>query len=131
MQLTVTRRWFSGASTVGILSVDGVFQCYTLEPRADQSNGKPYCIPLGSYKIALSWSRKFQTIMPHVLDVPGFTEIEIHWGNYPRDTEGCLLVGLHRYDDLIGGSRVAWAQLMEKLKKAQGDILIAYEKEKV
>ena len=61
--------------------------------------------------------------VPHVLNVPGFDEIEIHPGNFPGDTEGCLLVGFTRLPDMIESSRAAFADLMARLK---GDIQITY-----
>jgi len=51
MQLTVNRKWHSPNSTIGTLSIDGQYFCNTLEPRADRSQGKPYCIPAGTYSV--------------------------------------------------------------------------------
>lgn len=124
MNITVERMWFTANSTVGEMSLDGAFFCYTLEPRADQSQGKPYCIPAGQYAVTLQMSARFQMITPHVMDVPGFAEIEIHPGNYPKDTEGCCLVGSTRETDFVGNSRATFAQLMSQLQA--GPITITY-----
>jgi hypothetical protein len=126
MQLTVTRSWFTPQSTQGTLDINGVFQCYTLEPRKDQSQGKPYCIPVGTYRVMCQWSNHFQRITPHLLNVPGFTEVEIHPGNFPRDTEACLLVGETRYPDLIGNSDLAFDVLMEAVS-SEPEIWITYQ----
>lgn len=125
MELRVNRRWFTERSTCGILYVDSVFECFTLEPRKSQADGKPYCIPEGAYKVALLTSDHFDAVTPHVLNVPGFTAIEVHWGNYPKDTKGCTLVGLGHYDDLVSASRTAFGRLMVKLENQQ-DINITY-----
>lgn len=124
MNITVERMWFTPNSTVGEMSLNGVFFCYTLEPRADQSQGKPYCIPAGQYPVTLQMSARFQMITPHVMNVPGFEEIEIHPGNYPKDTEGCCLVGSTRDTDFVGNSRATFAQLMPQLQP--GPITITY-----
>ena len=126
MQLTVTRVWHTDLSTCGTLDVDGVFQCYTLEPRADQSRGKPYCIPAGNYVVTLAWSNHFQCLTPHIENVPGFTEIEIHWGNFPKDTEGCTIVGQTHTPDFVGFSKKAFLALMQKLV-GQKQISITYK----
>ena len=130
MRLTVTRRQGTALSTPGLLDINGVFECYTLEPphrdapdrlatpRADSSHQKPCAIPAGTYKIAFASSPRFNTVTPRVLAVPGFTAIEIHWGNFPRDTHGCLLVGQTRAPDFVGNSREAFHALMAKLAPA-------------
>lgn len=129
MNLSVIRDKFTPQSTTSQVAIDGVFQCYGLEPRADKSHGKPYCIPAGTYQVLIEMSPRFGFETPHVQDVPGFTEIEIHLGNYPTDTEGCLVVGESRDVDFVGGSAVAFAALMAKLKTAENAITITYSDE--
>lgn len=117
MDILVQRKWFTSQSTSGEMSLDGKFFAYTLEPRQDQSKGKPFAIPAGLYQVRLLPSDHFQCTTPHVLNVPGFDEIEIHWGNYPKDTEGCTLIGLTRLVDFVGNSKMAFNQLMAQLAK--------------
>ena len=109
------------------MSVDGEFYCYTMEPRQDQSEGKPFCIPAGSYGVDLLPSAHFQMITPHVRNVPGFTEIEIHPGNYPKDTEGCTLVGEDRGADQVYRSKPAFDRLMTLLRATHDKISITYK----
>lgn len=129
MKLLVTRNTFTGLSTVGELAVDGLHFGYTLEP--PKRDYKPHCIPLGTYDVTIRWSPKHARLIPHVENVPGFEEIEIHVGNFPKDTEGCLLVGKVKgaKPDYIGLSRVAFDDLFQRMadaKEAGEDISISY-----
>jgi hypothetical protein len=117
MLLTAHRAWFTPNSTQGSLSIDGVFFCYTMEPRKDRSQGKPYCIDCGTYEVRLLWSNHFQRITPHLLNVPNFTLIEIHPLNFPHQTEGCLGVGQFRHPDVLGNSDAAFNALMKELRE--------------
>lgn len=138
MRLEVRRRWEDGTCTEGELHIDGTFFCYTLEDIVRAAGVKvpgQTAIPpqLGQqamiYKVTLAMSAKHGMIVPHVLDVPMFVAIEIHWGNWAKDTEGCLLVGMTRGADFIGSSKVAFQKLMDVLTPAFGrheDITIMY-----
>lgn len=107
MKATVTRTTKSAESVIGMLDLDGVFQCYTLEPARH--------IPAGTYDVQMMWSNRFQRMTPHVLSVPGFTAIEWHNGNYPGNTEGCTLVGETKGQDFVGNSVIALDKLLPKL----------------
>jgi hypothetical protein len=109
----IARHWFTELSVSGLMDIDGVFQCYTLEP--PQRAEKPCAIPAGTYQVILMWSNHFGRVTPHVLNVPGFTEIEWHHGNYPKDTEGCALVGTSRGPDVVLNSDQAFVEMMSKL----------------
>src|SRR5882724_4436104 len=104
-------------------------ECYTLElPNKD---GKPgSCIPQGTYKVILNHSPKFSgdrtfdeltarmgllPLMPEIVGIPGRSNIRIHWGNDPSNTEGCILLGETRSEDFIGESRAAFASFYAKL----------------
>ena len=112
MQLAVRRVWCTSQSTISSVYVDGIFECYGLEPPKGALR-----IPAGTYEVIIGWSPKFERLMPRLQAVPGWPndDVEIHWGNYPSNTEGCLLVGETRDVDFVGASRAAFDTLYAKL----------------
>jgi len=124
VRMTVQRQWLTESSTGGQLSIDGRFQCFTLEPPVRAV--KPYCIPAGTYRVLLLESPRFGFVTPHVLNVPEFTEIEIHPGNYPRDTHGCCLVGNTHTPDFVGYSKAAFDALMLNLLADPENLFLTY-----
>jgi hypothetical protein len=108
--------------TPGDLFVDGEHAAVTLEPRL--SHPEYPAIPYGTYDVTVRptynarlWTPTDERLLPHVENVPGRRGIEIHAGNCPDDTEGCILVGTQRADTLneILESRRALVALMERL----------------
>ena len=121
MELELLRDRFTAVSTTGKLVVNGDFECYTLEdvsrPYPDKVP-KETCIWPGTYKVVIDFSNRFQKLMPHVLDVKMFEGIRIHAGNYPVDTEGCILLGQTRSTDFVGSSVKAFNAFFVKLQEA-------------
>jgi len=121
MNLTVTRQIADNECTIGQMSVDGIFECYTLEP-PPLPNIDPIapkgCIPPGTYNVTITFSGHFQRDMPLVNDVPNFSEIRIHPGNFPANTEGCCCVGETSGKDQILQSVAAFEPLFAKIKTA-------------
>ena len=119
MNLRVIREPSTVAATLGILLIDGVFTCWTLEDvvRAVKIPGET-AIPAGRYDVRLSLSQRFQKLLPEILAVPGFTGIRIHAGNTQADTAGCLLVGRIRAYDRVEESKLALMNVMEHLRRA-------------
>ena len=122
VNMTLTRRWFTERSTIGVLTVDSLHECYALEDqyrpgdiRVVKVAGRT-AIPLGRYRVVLDFSPRFGTTLTRLLDVPGFDGIRIHAGNTDADTEGCILVGTVREPDRILASRVALDALMAKIR---------------
>ena len=119
MNLRVIREPSTVAATMGILLIDGVFTCWTLEDvvREVKIPGET-AIPAGRYEVRLSLSQRFQKLLPEILTVPGFTGIRIHAGNTQADTAGCLLVGRVRAYDRVEESKLALMHVMEHLRRA-------------
>ena len=122
MKLELVRKVKTGESTIGTLSIDGVFQCYTLEDvvRSGEKVWGQTAIPCGEYRVMLTMSPRFKRILPLIVDVPGFDGIRIHPGNTAKDTDGCILVGTSSGVDFIGSSRVAFEALYSKLQNTSG-----------
>jgi len=135
MKLTVVRTQFGTDATNGILLVDGLFECYTLE---DQYQAVKVmhetCIPEGTYDIKFRTVGGFHTKyaerygnshygMLHLHDVPNFTYILIHTGNSDEHSSGCLIVGETQQDldisddGFIGHSGKAYLKLYNKVAK--------------
>ena len=51
-----------------------------------------YLIPAGLYRVAVTLSPRFQTLMPLLLNVPHRSGIRIHWGSKPGHSQGCILL---------------------------------------
>lgn len=126
MNLTLKRTLRSDRFTSGELSIDGIFQCWTMEDKErDLSKGcgnklkAQTAIPPGKYEMVISFSNRFQKYMPLLLNVPCFDGIRIHSGNTEVDSEGCILVGKERTTGRIMESRKAFAELMAKLSKVE------------
>jgi len=133
VKLTVIRTQFGKDATNGMLFIDGVFECYTLE---DQYQAVKVmhetCIPEGTYDINFrktggfhaKYTERYKNAhygMLHIQDVPNFTYILIHTGNSDEHTSGCLIVGETQQDldiskdGFIGSSAVAYKKMYAKV----------------
>ena len=137
MKLTVVRTQFGADATNGLLFINGIFECFTLEDEVrDVKVHSESAIPLGEYKIKLRtvggfhqkytdrYGVAFHKGMLELQDVPNFQYILIHTGNTDQHTAGCLLVGETQQDldrgkdGFIGGSGDAYKKMYPKVLKA-------------
>lgn len=105
MHVAIERFAADAESTLGLMFLDGLFACFTLEDQhqADKVAGETR-IPAGRYRLGLRtvggfhqrytarfgpWHRG----MIQILDVPNFTHVLMHIGNDDDDTDACVLVG--------------------------------------
>lgn len=128
MKLALQRLVYTPQSTCGNLYVNDALECWTLElPSKDGMPGS--AIPAGTYPVILapspkflavndSWVQQYASAMPHIQPIPGRSLIMIHWGNYPSNTDGCVLVGKSHQNDSIGESRQAFSELYPLIKSA-------------
>jgi hypothetical protein len=117
VELLLARKWFSPVATVGELFVAGRHQCFTLEDFVREGEKVPgaTAIPTGRYALKVNYSRRFNMVLPILVDVPQFSGVRIHAGNTHEDTSGCILVGKEREPDAIRNSRVALGELLDVL----------------
>lgn len=121
MLVQLKRHWFTEKTSIGLVIVDGVHFCFSLEDvaRADGVKiPKVTAIPAGEYELTIDDSTRFKRPMPHILDVPGFDGIRIHWGNRPEDTEGCPILGYEKNLDAVWKSVKAFDDFFAKLDAA-------------
>lgn len=121
MKLLLKRAASKHQCTLGDLYADDEWVCYTLEDEVQTGpkvSGKT-AIPAGTYTVTIDLSTRFGRLMPHVLDVPGFTGIRIHPGNTAENTDGCILVGNTKGVASIGSSRAAYSVLFALLSEAK------------
>lgn len=135
MNLELKRVKLGEDYTIGRLSLDGRFLCYTLEDTVREVIGEPVAnwkiqnktaIPAGVYPVIITMSARFKIRLPLLMDVPGFSGVRIHTGNSSKDTEGCILVG-STWDGSsgwIGSSKVAFSLLFPILDQAKEPITI-------
>src|SRR5690606_16023518 len=122
-------------TTLSHLYIGGLFCCYLLEDslRPEKVGGHT-AIPAGKYRLRLNtWAGmnvhyqgrypKLHRGMVEIVDIPDFSLVFIHIGNYHTDTAGCPLTG--SYWQLIDGDyrvlhsaaayKRAYAQLLEAI----------------
>jgi hypothetical protein len=119
MELKLIRETLTEDSTIGRLFVNGDFHCFTLEDKVREVKIKSVtAIPYGRYEVAITFSNRFQVMMPLLLSVPNYEGVRIHPGNYAKDTDGCILVGSVKGVNMIGNSKAAYERLLTLLKQA-------------
>ena len=120
-ELLLIRTSKDNICSIGELSIDGEFECFTLEDVERAPGLKVYgqtAIPHGRYEIKITYSPRFKRQLPLLLDVPGFEGIRIHPGNTAKDTEVCILPGTEISGRSVINSRVAFNALFGKLVEA-------------
>ena len=117
MTLTLHRDQPNHTGTPGRLSIDGEPECFTLERTEKQ-------IPAGRYRVGITFSPRFRRPLPLLLTVPGREGIRIHPANVQLELDGCIAVGLGRFEKGVSRSREAMARLQPQIAGATGDVWI-------
>ena len=132
MIIDLIRTQFGSDAPNGMIFLDGVFECFSLEDeyREQKIRGET-CIPEGSYEVVLrkeggfhqrySSRYSFHKGMLWVKSVPNFEWILFHLGNTDENTAGCILVGDTQQDldvskdGFIGSSGNAYKKFYPKV----------------
>lgn len=124
-----------GDSTQGLLFVNGVFFCHTLEDTYRETKVPDKTrIPEGTYDLVLrsdispktqDYMQRFKWFDRHLMlkDVPNFKYIYLHIGNTTKDTSGCILVGdkannNQKSHGFLGTSTEAFSRFYKKVRRA-------------
>lgn len=130
MLIEIVREPSKDGATIGGLSIDGKWLCWTCEDVVREVPGQPVetwkvpgqtAIPAGEYEVRITMSDRFGRLLPLLVDVPGFSGIRIHPGNTAADTDGCILPGLTRAGQSVGLSRRAFEQVFGAIQDAIGN----------
>ena len=120
-KFVLTHTHFTPDGIFGKLEKDGTFICYTLEHSYDNkpklADGN-YVTKRGPHRLH-GMTEDFITF--EIMDVPNFdgvpvTGVLFHWGNYNKDSEGCVLMGSGETPTMITSSKQEWTDFMASLE---------------
>lgn len=126
MKILIERKWRKADYTIGILYVNGVRLCNTLEDavRSEKVYGKT-AIPAGTYRVLMNtvsqkfqdrvWAKPYGGMVPRLRNVPDFQGVLIHPGNTAADTDGCILVGDNTIKGQLTNSTNRYYELMGRM----------------
>ncbi len=134
MELLLPRFTRDRDTTLGLLFLDNVWECFTLEDeyRVTKVAGKTR-IPAGKYEVNFrlvvtplteKYRAKYSWFEWHLelQDVPGFKNVYIHIGNWHTNTRACILVGSScdskGAPDSVGNSTATYKLLYLKVATA-------------
>ena len=124
INLLIIRDTFTKESTIGELFINGERISDTLENPWIDNQRRISCIPEGEYQVRIRLPRESATrdyIHLLVQDVPDRDYILFHIGNKPKDTSGCILVGLGSQQNFVSNSRLAMDLLMKEIINLGGE----------
>lgn len=137
MRVKIERFVYSTMGTFGVLYVDDVPLCYTVERPWRQNKPNVSCVPEGDYKLTPRMSGVMKRTTRDRFDwgfevgpVLNRTYIMIHPANMMSDLEGCVGVGKHlgvvHSKWAVTKSQAAYSELVEKLSRETHDIEITF-----
>jgi len=119
--VTINRKVSFASSIGGDLYINGDYVCATLELAWWWNVKDRSCVPLGTYQGFIRHDKKDGWRI-QLVDVPGGREgVQIHIGNFPREIQGCVLVGERYTPDAIWKSAAAYKKLQSAYSKHRGE----------
>lgn len=135
MKINLIRTQFGDDATNGLIFIDEVFECFSLEDQyQDKKVYGETCIPEGTYPVEFRkeggfhnrYSAKydFHKGMLEIKNIPNFKWVLFHLGNTDENTAGCVLVGDTQQDldvskdGFIGSSGNAYKKFYPKVATA-------------
>jgi hypothetical protein len=110
-------------SIVGRLYANGKYICYTLELAWLWNTNNISCVPRGQYRGFIRHDKRDGWRI-QLSGIPGpRTGVQIHVGNYPRDIEGCVLVGTSYGPDYVSNSVAAYELLQTTYNSSPGKVV--------
>ena len=115
---------------LGQIYVGGEEIGYTLEQPWNNNQEGESCIPPGEY---VAYIRDKETSRwdynpIQLIDVFNRSYIQVHIGNYPANTQGCILIGKGRGHNAVWNSEDAYDELMSKLDKTKEiKVIVEYD----
>ena len=113
----------SSSTTSKVTIEDSNFQGFILEPAGPSTAtaNLDRRIPTGAYKIAPYTSAKYSNVFVLTNDQVSYDRrILIHSGNSPKDTLGCLIIGLAHAQDWVANSVLALNHLRRIIEEGGG-----------
>ena len=120
--IKIIRKWETQQSTISEYAINNSnIKGYILErpgPDTLRSNMR-LRIPEGTYNVVWHNSPRFGRQLLNLFNnqVSKGRKILIHHGNFPKDTDGCLLVGSTKAENFVGGSRPKLNELNSYIKR--------------
>ena len=135
MKILVNRIYNCPTYCISHVYVDGKYVCDAIEdtdrgitkdmPTAEIAKKKVYgktAIPRGEYDVKLTfspkfasrtWGKRYSGKVPQIMDVPCFSGVRLHPGNYASDVKGCLAVGYNKVAGQVVQSTQCFYDLMD------------------
>lgn len=130
MKVIVIRKWQTDLSTIAELRIKGTdFTGYTLEPAGPDTTtpNQNKRVPEGIYK--MRWYNAIKPSLAKYNPLPLIYNDQVaesrlilfHNGNYPKNTDGCLLVGTTRGPNVVNASVTKLKEFKKILQSVSAD----------
>lgn len=124
-EIVLRRLGVTSNATIGVLQFDDQTFC-TLELLWQDNQTNQSCIPSGEYVCEMVESPKYGRVW-EITNVPNRSHILIHYGNYAKNSLGCILIGtkfgILDNELCVLNSKMALGKFLAKTEKEQRILL--------